>query len=479
MEIKNDTQSNAESIENYTLYESAEKNLPSAEFISEIISNKSHTQFREVVENLPPLDLAELMSSLSKEIRFAFYRLLPKNLAAEVFVELDADLAEELVSAFSDGELQQVLAELYIDDTVDIIEEMPANVVKRILKNSSPETRSTINELLRYPKNSAGTIMTTEYVKLKPTMTVLEALTHIRAVAIDKETVYNCYVTDSNRRLIGVASAKRLLISPVETLVSDIMEESVIFAKTSEDREEVAGKIEKYGFIALPVVDNECRLVGIVTVDDAMDVLREEAEEDFAKMAAIIPGETEYLKTSAFSIFKARIPWLLILMISATFSSAILGFFEASLIPVLVLFVPMLMDTGGNSGSQASVTAIRGLSTGEVEMRDVLKILAKEITVGAMLGLTLGVVAFVKVLVVDGIIFSNSAVTLTVAIAVSISLALTVISAKIIGSTLPFLAKRLGVDPAVMASPFITTLVDIVGLMMYFAVSAYAFGLTV
>ena len=428
---------------------------------------------------LDSLDLAELMESLSKEKRIAFYRLLPKDLAATVFVELDSELAEELVSAFSDGELQQVLAELYIDDTVDIIEEMPANVVKRILKNSSSETRSTINELLRYPKNSAGTIMTTEYVKLKPTMTVLEALTHIRDVAIDKETVYNCYVTDSNRHLIGVVSAKRLLISSLETLVSDIMEESVIFAKTSEDREDVAGKIEKYGFIALPVVDNECRLVGIVTVDDAMDVLREEAEEDFAKMAAIIPGETEYLKTSAFSIFKARIPWLLILMISATFSSAILGFFEASLIPVLVLFVPMLMDTGGNSGSQASVTAIRGLSTGEVEMRDVLKILAKEITVGAMLGFTLGVIAFVKVLVIDGIVFSNSAVTLTVAIAVSISLALTVICAKIIGSTLPFLAKRVGVDPAVMASPFITTLVDIVGLMMYFAVSAYAFGLTV
>lgn len=456
-----------------------EKNLPDPEILCDMISRKAHSEFRATVENLPPLDIAKLMEAVSKDRRAAFYRLLPKDLAAEVFAELDFDLAEELVSVFGDNELRQVLAELYIDDTVDMIEEMPAVIVKRILNNSSQENRNVINELLRYPKDSAGTIMTTEYVHLKPTMTVMEALKHIRDVAIDKETVYNCYVTDDKRRLIGVISAKRLLISSLETLLSDIMEESVIFAKTTDDRESVAGKIEKYGLIALPVVDNEKRLVGIVTVDDAMDVLREEAEEDFAKMAAIIPGEKEYLKTSAFSIFKARIPWLLILMISATFSSAILGFFEASLIPVLVLFVPMLMDTGGNSGSQASVTAIRGLSTGEIRPRDVLKILSKEFTVGAMLGITLGAVAFAKVMIMDGFLFSNSAVNLTVALAVSISLALTVIAAKIIGSTLPFLAKRIGVDPAVMASPFITTLVDAVGLIMYFAVSAYAFGLTV
>lgn len=456
-----------------------EKDLPDAELLCDMIARKSHTEFRAAVDDVPPPDLARLMESVPKEKRAAFYRLLPKDLAAEVFVELDPDLEEELVSVFGDNELKQVLSELYIDDTVDMIEEMPAVVVKRILNNCSPENRSVINELLRYPKDSAGTIMTTEYVHLKPTMTVMDALKHIRDVAIDKETVYNCYVTDDKRRLIGVISAKRLLISPLETLLSEIMEESVIFAKTTDDRESVAGKIEKYGFIALPVVDNEKRLVGIVTVDDAMDVLREEAEEDFAKMAAIIPGEREYLKTSAFSIFKARIPWLLILMISATFSSAILGFFEASLIPVLVLFVPMLMDTGGNSGSQASVTAIRGLSTGEVQMRDVLKILAKEFTVGAMLGAVLGSVAFLKVILIDGLLFSNPAVNVTVALAVSISLAFTIIAAKVIGSTLPFLAKRLGVDPAVMASPFITTLVDVVGLMMYFAVSAYAFGLTV
>jgi len=466
-------------LKNDTVLLSSEQKLPQSDEICRLLAEKQHSKLRAISEDVPPPDLARLMEELTREERAAFYRLLSKDRASEVFAELDPELAEELIGVFTDNELKQILAELYIDDTVDMIEEMPAVVVKRILKNSSPENRSIINELLRYPKDSAGTIMTTEYVRLKPDMTVLDALSHIRDVAIDKETVYNCYVTDNSRRLIGVVSAKKLLISALETPLSEIMEDSVVFALTTEDRETVAGKIEKYGFIALPVVDNESRLVGIVTVDDAMDVLREEAEEDFAKMAAIIPGEKEYLKTSAFSIFKARIPWLMILMISATFSSAILGFFEAALIPVLVLFVPMLMDTGGNSGSQASVTAIRGLSIGEITLGDVLKILRKEILVGAMLGITLGTVAFLKVILIDGLLFSNPAVTLTVAFAVAISLALTVVASKIIGSTLPFLAKRIGLDPAVMASPFITTLVDVVGLLMYFAVSSYAFGLTV
>lgn len=466
-------------LQNDTVLCSPEKNIPEKDEISEMLKEKRYSEIRRASEDIPAPDLAYLMEEFSKEERAAFFRILSKDHAAEVFAELDFEIAEELIVSFTDNELKQMLEELYLDDTVDMIEEMPAGVVRRILKNSSPENRNIINELLKYPKDSAGTIMTTEYVRLKPEMTVSEAFDHIRKVAIDKETVYNCYVTDSKRRLIGVVSAKRMLISELNTTISQIMEDSVMFALTTEDREVVAGKIEKYGFIALPVVDNEGRLVGIVTVDDAMDVLREEAEEDFAKMAAIIPGEKEYLKTSAFSIFKARIPWLLILMVSATFSSAILGFFEASLIPVLVLFVPMLMDTGGNSGSQASVTAIRGLSTGEVTPRDVLKILSKEIIVGAMLGLTLGVVAFGKIMLIDGVVLANPAVTLTVAFAVSISLALTVVCAKIIGSSLPFLAKRIGVDPAVMASPFITTIVDVVGLLLYFAVSSYAFGLTV
>ena len=467
------------SISEEEMWISPEKNLPEAEELIALIEEKKISEFRALVENIPAPDMGAIMDDVPKEKRLIFYRLLPKDQATDVFIEMSTEIQEELISAFSDKELSETFSELYLDDTVDIIEEMPAVVVKRILKNSSPENRSAINQLLRYPKDSAGTIMTTEYVRLFSYMTVEEALLHIRDVAIDKETIYTCYVTDKNRRLIGLVTAKSLMLSNRTTLLSDIMEESVIFALTTEDKEEVANKFNKYGFIALPVVDNEHRLVGIVTVDDALYVLHEEAEEDFAKMAAIIPSETEYLKTPAFNIFKARIPWLLLLMISATFSSAILSFFEASLIPVLVLFVPMLMDTGGNSGSQASVTAIRGLSTGEVALADVFRILYKEIRVGALCGVTLGVVAFGKVMLVDRLMMGNPSVTVIVALAVSIALTATIIVAKIIGSTLPLLAKRLGLDPAVMASPFITTIVDAIGLILYFLISANIFGLTV
>ncbi|MBQ9071485.1 MAG: magnesium transporter [Clostridia bacterium] len=458
---------------------SPENNIPKADELLALIKDKRITEFREAALRIPPPDMAGLFDGVPKEERVLLYRLLPKDFAAEVFIEMSAELEEELIASFTDKELSEFLSELYLDDTVDIIEEMPAIVVKRIIKNSSGENRSLINELLRYPKDSAGTIMTPEYVKLKPEMTVKEALSHIREVAIDKETVYTCYVTDDKRRLIGLVTAKKLMLSNLDTKLSEIMEDSVIFALTTDDKETVANKFNKYGFIALPVVDNEHRLVGIVTVDDAIYVLREEAEEDFAKMAAITPAQTEYLKTPATKIFKARIPWLLLLMISATFSSAILSYFEASLIPVLVLFVPMLMDTGGNSGSQASVTAIRGLSTGEVEMSDALRVLWKEIRVGILCGVSLGVVAFGKVLLVDRLIMNNSAVTLTVAAAVALALTATIIVAKIIGSLLPLLAKRIGFDPAVMASPFITTIVDAIGLIVYFMISAYAFGLTV
>ncbi|MBQ3015163.1 MAG: magnesium transporter [Clostridia bacterium] len=458
---------------------SPEKNLPEAEELLALIEEKRIGEFRSTVECIPAPDMGIIIEDIPKNKRLLFYRLLPKDQATDVFIEMSSEIQEELISAFSDKELSETFSELYLDDTVDIIEEMPAVVVKRILKNSSPENRSAINQLLRYPKDSAGTIMTTEYVKLSADMTVEAALAHIKAVAIDKETIYTCYVTDNKRRLIGLVTARALMLSERDTLLSDIMEESVIFAVTTEDKEEVANKFNKYGFIALPVVDNEHRLVGIVTVDDAIDVMREEAEEDFAKMAAIIPSETEYLKTPATKIFISRIPWLLLLMISATFSSAILSFFEASLIPVLVLFVPMLMDTGGNSGSQASVTAIRGLSTGEVALSDVFRILYKEIRVGVLCGAALGVVAFGKIMLVDRLIMNNPEVTLTVAFAVSIALTATIIVAKIIGSTLPLLAKRLHLDPAVMASPFITTIVDAVGLILYFLISANVFGLTV
>ena len=457
---------------------SYEKKAPDWDELAELISEKRLSELRRRIDETPPPDLAILMESAPREARGIFYRLMHKDIAAEVFVEMDPEMQAELIEMLTDAELSETLKELYIDDTVDIIEEMPALVVKRIIRSSTPENRESINRILCYPKDSAGTIMTTEYVKLPSDITVGDALEEIRRVAIDKETIYTSYITDKDNHLIGLVTARSLMLSAPETPISDIIEERVIFANTTEDKEEVARKFDKYGFIALPVVDNECRLVGIVTVDDAMEVIHEETEEDFAKMAAIIPSDKGYLKTDAFSIFKTRIPWLLLLMVSATVSSSILSFFEASLLPVLVLFVPMLMDTGGNSGSQASVTAIRALSLGEIKLSDVLRVLWKEIRVGLLCGVSLGIVAFGKIMLVDRLIMGNPAVTVWVAIAVSASLAATVLAAKIIGGSLPLLAKRLGLDPAVMASPLITTLVDAVGLILYFVVSAYAFGLT-
>jgi magnesium transporter len=354
---------------------------------------------------------------------------------------------------------------------------MPAAVVKRIIKFSDKEEREMINRLLMFDKNSAGAIMTTEYVRLVPEMTVSDALAHIKSVAIDKETIYTCYVTDKQRHLLGIVTAKDLLLNDREMTLDNIMEENVVFAHTSDDKEEVALLFDKYGFLALPVVDSECRLVGIVTVDDAMDVIREETEEDFAKMAGMTPTETTYLKTSAFDFLKARLPWLLLLMFSATISSAILTVFEGALSAALVLFVPMIMGTGGNSGGQSSVTVIRSLSLGEVEFKDTLRVMRKELLVGLMAGLAVGVATFLKVVLIDRLLLGNPDVTVMVSLAVSISLALTIVFAKLIGAALPILAKRLGFDPAVMASPFITTLVDAASLLIYFFVAAKVFVL--
>ena len=455
------------------------KELPSVESITELMSAKKYSEIRNILSALEAIDIAELYEEMPKADRIKFFRILPKEIAAEVFVEMDADHKESLVGAFTDRELSDVLSDMYLDDTVDMIEEMPANLVKRILRNSTAEDRAHINDLLRYPKDSAGTIMTVEYVRLTKETTVKRALEHIREVAIDKETIYTCYVTDRNRHLLGIVTAKELLLSSPETLIGDIMDENVVFATTLDDKETVARMINKYGFLALPIVDNESRLVGIVTVDDAIDVLEQETDEDISKMAAITPTETSYLKTSALTLFRARIPWLLLLMISATVSSTILGFFEASLLPVLVLFVPMLMDSGGNSGSQASVTAIRALSIGDIELKDVFRVLWKEIRVGALCGGLLGAVAVGKVMLVDRLIMSNPEVTVFVALSVSLALFATIFFAKIIGSSLPLLAKRLHLDPAVMASPFITTLVDAVSLVIYYFISAKLFGLTI
>ena len=454
---------------------SAEENLEEPTKISELIESKRYAELKARLEEIPYVDIAEVFTEVEPRYHAVILRLLGKEAAADVFVELDTETQKGLIESFSDRELAAILEEMYLDDTVDIIEEMPAAVVKRIIKSSSKEDREMINRLLLFDKDTAGAIMTTEYVRLIPEMTVGEALDHIKSVAIDKETIYTCYVTDKKRHLLGIVTAKDLLINDRDVALENIMEENVVFSRTSDDKEEVALLFDRYGFLALPVVDSECRLVGIVTVDDAMDVIREETEEDFAKMAGMSPMETTYLKTSALDFLKARLPWLLLLMFSATISSAILTIFdsfEATLSAVLVLFVPMIMGTGGNSGGQSSVTVIRSLSLGEIEFKDLFRVMRKELTVGVLAGSVVGVATFLKVVLIDRFLLANPAVSVFVALAVAVSLALTIIFAKLIGAALPILAKKLGFDPAVMASPFITTLVDAASLVIYFLIAA-------
>ena len=454
---------------------SAEENLEEEPTkISELIEGKHYAELKARLEEIPYVDIAEVFTEVEPKYHAVILRLLGKEAAADVFVELDTETQRVLIESFSDRELAAILEEMYLDDTVDIIEEMPAAVVKRIIKSSSKDDREMINRLLLFGKDTAGAIMTTEYVRLIPEMTVGEALDHIKSVAIDKETIYTCYVTDKKRHLIGIVTAKDLLLNDRDVTLESIMEENVVFSRTSDDKEEVALLFDRYGFLAIPVVDSECRLVGIVTVDDAMDVMREETEEDFAKMAGMSPMETTYLKTSALDFLKARLPWLLLLMFSATISSAILTIFdgfEATLSAVLVLFVPMIMGTGGNSGGQSSVTVIRSLSLGEIEFKDLFRVMRKELTVGLLAGGIVGIATFLKVVLIDQYILANPAVTTLVAIAVALSLALTIIFAKLIGAALPILAKKLGFDPAVMASPFITTLVDAASLVIYFFIA--------
>ena len=439
----------------------------------ELLAAKKYNTIRDVLVTMNPSDVAAVMDDMEEKGMPLLFRLLPKEQAAETFVEMDPELQELLIKSFSDTELKEVLDELYVDDAVDIVEEMPANVVKRILKAADPQMRREINEILRYPENSAGSLMTTEYVSLRPDMTVADAITRIRRTGVDKETIYTCYVT-KDRLLLGLVTVKDLLLAPDDdTLVSDIMETNIISVDTMTDQEEVANMLSKYNFLALPVVDTGGRLVGIITFDDAMDVMQEEATEDIEIMGGMTPSDKTYLRSTPWDLFKHRIPWLLLLMISATFTGMIISSFEDALSVQVVLtaFIPMLMDTGGNSGSQSSVTVIRALSLDELEFRDLPQVIWNEVRTAVLAGAVLAVACFAKIMLVDRLLMGNVGVTPLVALVVCLTLAVTVLVAKVIGCTLPMLAKRLGFDPAVMASPFITTAVDAVSLLVYFGIA--------
>lgn len=440
--------------------------------LTALLDGKKYATLQEILVTMNPSDIAAIFAELDQAKLPLLYRLLPKELAAETFVEMEPDAQELLISGFSDRELKEVLDELYVDDAVDIVEEMPANVVKRILHQADPKMRTEINELLRYPDDSAGSIMTTELVSLRPDMTVSEAIKRIRRTGVDKETINTCYVTQ-DKKLIGAVSIRTLLLADESELIKNIMEDNVISVTTLTDQEEVVQVLSKYNFIAVPVVDGDNRLVGIITVDDAMDVMEDEATEDIEKMAAILPSEHTYMKSSVIEIWRHRIPWLLLLMISATFTGIIITHFEDALAAqvALVGFIPMLMDTAGNSGSQTSVTIIRSLSLGDLEFRDLFRIVWKEIRVAILCGLCLAAACYLKIMLIDRLLLQNSDITNIVALVVCVTLALTVLIAKVIGAILPLLGKQLGFDPAVMASPFITTIVDALSLLVYFRVA--------
>ncbi len=438
-----------------------------------LLEARKFQELKAILQEMNPADIAGIFEEAEEKDILLLYRLLPKELASETFAYIDSEQQEKLIMAFSDKEIRDVLDELFLDDTVAIIEEMPANVVSRILKNADSETRDKINELLHYPKDSAGSIMTPEYVYLDKGMTVKQSFEKIRKVGVVKETIYTCYVTEQ-RKLVGVVSILDLLTADPETHIADIMETNVISVGTHEDKETVAALFSKYDMLAIPVVDGENRIVGIVTVDDAIDVMQEETTEDIEKMAALVPSDKPYFRTGIFETFKKRIPWLMLLMISATFTGIIITSFEEKLSSMVVLtaFIPMLMDTGGNAGSQASVTVIRGLSVGDIRIKDIFRILWKEFRVSILCGVALAAANIVKMLLIDRLLLNNSDVTATVAVVVSLTLVVAVFAAKLIGCTLPILAKKIGFDPAVMASPFITTLVDALSLIAYFQIAS-------
>ena len=451
----------------------AEHNVTVESTLNTLLDEKKYPTVRDILITMNPSDVASILDELPEERLPLLFRLLPKEQAAETFVEMEPEAQELLIRGFSDSELREVLDELYVDDAVDIVEEMPANVVRRILSQADPQMRKEINEILRYPENSAGSIMTTEYVSLRPGMTVEESILRIRRTGVDKETIYTCYVT-RDRTLVGLVTVKDLLLAQDDDLkIEELMETNVISVNTHTDQEDVAQMFAKYNFLALPVVDAESRMVGIITFDDAMDVMEDEATEDMEIMGGMTPSDKTYLRSTVFDLFKHRIPWLLLLMVSATFTGLIITNFESALAAQVALtaFIPMLMDTGGNSGSQSSVTVIRAISLDEIEFSDLPRIVWKEIRTAVLCGATLAAACFVKIMLVDRLLMRNGSITVTVAVVVCITMALTVLIAKIIGAVLPMCAKKIGLDPAVMASPFITTIVDALSLLIYFGVA--------
>ena len=444
-----------------------------ADELMQLLDERRMKELQLRLEDMNEFDVAEFLSEIGDNRMPMVFRLLSKQMAADVFANFDSPEQEQIINSITDSELSAIIEELYVDDAVDMMEELPANVVKRVMRTATPETRRLINQYLNYPENSAGSIMTAEFVDLKKYMNVRESIARIRRIGEDKETIYTCFVTSADRKLEGVLSVKDLLLSDDETVIENIMDTNIVFCMTHDDQEEAAEKISDYDLMALPVVDKEGRLVGIVTVDDVIDVMEAEATEDFELMAAMTPSDKPYSRTSAWDMWKRRVPWLMFLMLSATFTSMIINSFEDALAvqAVLIGFIPMLMGTGGNSGAQASTAVIRSISLGDTEPEDVGRVIWKEFRVAILCGVTLAAVNFAKMLLVDRILLNNDGVTLTVAAVVSLSIVLIVMFAKVVGSVLPIAAEKLGVDPAVMANPLISTITDAVSLLIYFEIA--------
>lgn len=437
------------------------------EELNELLEGRQFRKLRETMSEMNEVDIAEFIEELEAEKKVLVYRMLPKELAADVFSFLEVDDQEHIINSITDYELGKIVEDLYVDDAVDMLEELPAIVVKRVLQNATPETRNLINQFLQYPENSAGSIMTAEYIGLKRNMTVEQAFAYIRENGVDKETIYTCFVTDSKRCLQGVVTVKDLLMNPYDTIIKDIMDENIIYAVTTEDREDVVETFNKYDLLCLPVVDHEDRLVGIVTVDDAVEVMEQEATEDFEKMAAMFPSEKPYLRTGVFELAKNRIPWLLILMFTSILSGAILMDYREAIqvLPLLLSFVPMLMDTSGNCGNQSSTMVIRGMAVGDIELKDVLRVVWKEFRVGLLCGAVLAAANFIRLILQYP---DRQALNLVIVL----SLMLAIVLAKIIGCVLPMLAEKMKLDPAIMAAPLITTIVDASSLLIYFKIAS-------